>query len=326
MRMTPSIRFLTGLIGCLLAAAPFTSGAQNYPSQPLRLIVPVGPGGGYDLLARIVAPGLSVRLGQPVVVENRPGAGSLVGTEAAAKAPHDGYTLLVGGLSNIAANAGLYKKLPYDPQDFKLLSLSINHSLCLVSRKDLPQSTLADVIAFARANPDKLNYASAGVGSAQHIAAALLTHFTGTTMVHVPYKGAGPVMQDLLTGRVDLFFNNCAAVRKFVDGGQVKALAVTGRERTSALPNVPTILETRVAPLEMDSWIGFFIGARTAQPIIDKLRADIAAVLAQPEVAARLEQDGGKLFHISIAESEAYVQSEINRWRSIIPKAGVSLD
>lgn len=320
------IPLVAGLIACALAAVPLATGAQSYPSQPLRVIVPVGPGGGYDLLARIVSPGLSVRLGQPVVVENRPGAGSLVGTEAAAKAPHDGYTLLIGGLSNIAANAGLYKNLPYDPQDFKLLSLSINHSLCLVARKDLPQSTLNDVISHARANPGKLSYASAGVGSAQHIAAALLTHFTETTMLHIPYKGAGPVMPDLLTGRIDLFFNNCAAVRKFVDGGQVKALAVTGRERTSAFPNVPTILETKVAPLEMDSWIGFFIGARTPQPVIDRLRTEIAAVLAQPEVAARLEQDGGKLFHISIGESEAYVQSEINRWRSIIPKAGVSLD
>jgi tripartite-type tricarboxylate transporter receptor subunit TctC len=300
--------------------------AQTYPSQPVRVIVPVATGGGFDLLARIVSPGLSVRLGQPVVVENRPGAGSLVGTEAAAKAPHDGYTLLIGGLSNIAANAGLYRNLPYDPSDFRLLSLSVNHSLCLVARRDLPQATLQDMVAFARANPGKLSYASAGVGTAQHVAAALLTHFTGTEMLHVPYKGAGPVMPDLLTGRVDLFFNNCAAVRKFVEGGQVKALAVTGRERNRAFPRTPTVLESGVAPLEMDSWIGFFAGARTPAPVLERLRADIAAVIAEPEVTKQLEQDGGRIFRMPIGEAEAYVKSEIERWRALIPKAGVSLD
>jgi tripartite-type tricarboxylate transporter receptor subunit TctC len=317
---------VTGLLACLWFILPLASQAQNYPNQPVRVIVPVGPGGGYDLLARIVSPGLSSRLGQPVVVENRPGAGSLIGTEAAARAPHDGHTLLIGGLSNIAANAGLYKNLPYDPSDFKVLSLSINHSLCLVGRKDLPQSTLKGFIEHARANPGKLQYGSAGVGSAQHVVMALLAHFTEAQLVHVPYKGAGAVMSDLLAGRIDVFFNNCAAVRKFVDAGQVKALAVSWRERTPAMPDVPSIVETKVAPLVMDSWMGFFVGAKTPQPVVDKLRAEIAAVLADPEVVKRLEQDGGKLFKLSIRDSEEYVRSEINRWRTLIPKVGISLD
>jgi tripartite-type tricarboxylate transporter receptor subunit TctC len=315
------------LMGCLLTGLLLPAAAQNYPNRAIRVVVPVGPGGGYDLLARIVSPGLSDRLGQPVVVENRPGAGSLVGTEVVAKAPHDGYTLLVGGLSNIAANAGLYKTLPYDPlEDFRLLSLSVTYSLCLVSRKDLPHSTLKEVIGFARANPGKLTYASAGVGSAQHVAAALLAQQTNTNMLHIPYKGAGAAQQDMLAGRVDIFFNNCGAVKPFIDSGQMKVLAVTGRERSSALPQVPTILETGVANLEMDSWIGFFIGAKTPPPVIEKLRAEIASVLSSPEIAARLEKDGGKILLIPMNQAEAYVASEVNRWRMLIPQAGVSVE
>lgn len=315
------------LVAALLAVISAPGLTQTYPNRPVRVIVPVGPGGGFDLLARIVSPSLSDRIGQPVVVENRPGAGSLVGTEAVAKSPQDGYTLLIGGLSNIAANAGLYKRLPYDPLgDFKLLSLSVTYSLCLISRKDLPQATVREVIDFARANPGKLSYASAGVGSAQHVAAGLLAHLTGTNMLHVPYKGAGAAQQDVLAGRVDLFFNNCAAVKPFIDSAQVKILAVTGRERGQALPQVPTLIETGAAPLEMDSWIGFFIGSRTPQAIIDWLRTEIAAVIATPDVATRLERDGGRILHISIAESEAYVQSEVNRWRTLIPQAGISVE
>lgn len=315
------------LVAALLAVIPAPGVTQTYPNRPVRVIVPVGPGGGFDLLARIISPSLSDRIGQPVVVENRPGAGSLVGTEAVAKSPQDGYTLLIGGLSNIAANAGLYKRLPYDPLgDFKLLSLSVTYSLCLTSRKDLPQATVREVIDFARANPGKLSYASAGVGSAQHVAGGLLAQLTGTNMLHVPYKGAGAAQQDVLAGRVDLFFNNCAAVKPFIDSGQVKILAVTGRERSQALPQVPTLIETGVAPLEMDSWIGFFIGSRTPQAIIDRLRTEIAAVIATPDVATRLERDGGRILHISIAESEAYVQAEVNRWRTLIPQAGISVE
>ena len=321
-----AFKLLFAALASLTLVAPLTGRTQNFPSQPVRIIVPVGPGGGYDMLARLVAPELSQRLGQPVVVENRPGAGSMIGTEAASKAPHDGHTLLIGGLSNIAANAGLYKKLPYSPDDFKLVSLSINHSLCLVARKDLPHSGLRELVDFARANPGKLQYGSPGIGTAQHIVMALLTNATGTDVLHVPYKGAGAVMADLIAGRLDLFFNNCSAVRKAIDAGQVKPLAVSWRERMPALPEVPSVTETGVAPLVMDSWIGLFVGARTPQPVVERLRADVAAVLAQPEVAKRLEQDGGKLFNLPMSEAEEYVRREIARWRTEIPRAGISLD
>jgi tripartite-type tricarboxylate transporter receptor subunit TctC len=324
----PSRKHLaTALVAGLSLFFSFAVAAQSFPNRPLRIVVPVGPGGGFDFLGRIVSAKLGDRLGQSVVVENRPGAGSLVGTEVVAKAPHDGYTLLVGGLTNIAANAGLYKSLPYDPiGDFKPLSLSVTYSLCLLARKDLPQSTLKEVIDYARANPGKLTYASAGVASAQHIGSALLAHLTGTSMLHIPYKGAGAAQADLLAGRVDLFFNNCGSAKQFIDKGDVKALAVSGRERSAALPNIPTVTETGVAPMVIDSWIGFFIGSRTPQAIVDKLRADIAAVLDSPDVASRIESDGGRLMRLSPADSEAYVLAEVTRWKALIPRAGVSAD
>jgi tripartite-type tricarboxylate transporter receptor subunit TctC len=300
-----------------------TAQAQNYPARPIRVIVPVGPGGGFDLLARVVAPRLSDQLGQPVVVENRPGAGSLVGTEAVAKAPHDGYTLLIGGVTNMAANAGLYKSLPYDPLDFKPISLTVNYPFCLLARKDLPQSSLKEVIAFAKTNPGKMTYASAGVGTAQHVVGALLAHLTGTEMLHIPYKGAAAAHTDMVAGRVDLFFNNCGVVKSFVEGGQMKLLAVSGRQRTPAYPNIPTVVETGVADLQFDSWIGFFVGARTPQPIIDRLRQEVARALATPEIAERLQRDGGELLRMSPAESEAFLQAEVKKWRELIPKAGV---
>ena len=300
-----------------------TANAQTYPARPIRVIVPVGPGGGFDLLARVVAPRLSDQLGQPVVVENRPGAGSLVGTEAVAKAPHDGYTLLIGGVTNMAANAGLYKSLPYDPLDFKPISLTVNYPFCLLARKDLPQSSLKDVIAFAKSNPGKMTYASAGVGTAQHVVGALLAHLTGTEMLHIPYKGAAAAHTDMVAGRVDLFFNNCGVVKPFVEGGQMKLLAVSGRQRTPAYPSIPTVVETGVADLQFDSWIGFFVGAKTPQPIIDRLRQEVAKALATPEISERLQRDGGELLRMSPAESEAFLQAEVKKWRELIPKAGV---
>ncbi len=300
-----------------------TASAQNYPARPVRIIVPVGPGGGFDLLARVVAPRLSEQLGQPVVVENRPGAGSLVGTEAVAKAPHDGYTLLIGGVTNMAANAGLYKALPYDPLDFKPISLTVNYPFCLLARRDLPQASLKEVIAYAKANPGKMTYASAGVGTAQHVVGALLAHLTGTEMLHIPYKGASAAHTDMVAGRVDLFFNNCGVVKPFVEGGQMKLLAVSGRQRTPAYPNIPTVVETGVADLQFDSWIGFFIGAKTPQPIVDRLRQEVAKAVATPEIAERLQRDGGELLRMSPAESEAFLQAEVKKWRELIPKAGV---
>jgi tripartite-type tricarboxylate transporter receptor subunit TctC len=314
---------LAGLSSLMTAPAI----AQGYPERPIRVIVPVGPGGGFDMLGRTVAPGLAERLGQPVVVENRPGAGSLVGTEAVAKAPHDGYTLLVGGVSNLAINAGLYKSLPYDPvADFRALSVSISNSLCLAGRKDLPQSTFKELMDFARANPDKVNYGSAGVGTAQHLVGALLARAASASLVHIPFKGAGPAQQELLGGRLDMLWNTCSALKPAIDAGQVKGLATSGRERTPGLAALPTIIESGVARFEFDSWVGFFAGIRTPQPIVERLRREITAVITAPEYVARMERDGGRVWRLTGPETDAFVRAEAERWKAQVTQAGITAE
>jgi len=239
------------LAGALLALS-FAAAAQDYPARPVKIVAPNPPGGGYDFVARVVGQQLSQQLGQQFVVENRAGAGTLVGTEAVAKSPPDGYTLLVGGFSNISANPGLYRALPYDPMaDFAVVGMVVSYSFVLVSRSDLPQSSLREIVEFARANPAKLTYASGGVGTGQHIAAAVMAQLAGVQMVHVPYRGAQAAYQDLLSGRVDLFFDNAATAKPFIDDGRVKAFAVSSGQRFAGLPQVPTVNETGVAKMEL---------------------------------------------------------------------------
>ena len=327
-----AMRAAACLLGSAAALSAQTALAQvpqpaGYPSRAIRIIVPIGQGGGFDFLGRTVAQKLSERSGQSVFVENRPGAGSLVGTEAAAKAAPDGYTLLVGGLTNMAANVGLYKSLPYDPlADFRPLAMAVSYSFCLVARKDLPQANLKELIDHARANPGKVTYASAGTGTGQHVAAAVLAHLTQTNLSHVPYKGAPPAYQDMLAGRIDLFFDNCGVAKGFVDNGQVRLLAVSGGERSAAMPGTPTVSETGVAKMEMESWIGFYIQSRAPQPITEWLRAEMAAVLNSPDVVQRLERGGGRMMRLSIPETEAFMRAEVAKWRVLIPQAGVNAE
>jgi tripartite-type tricarboxylate transporter receptor subunit TctC len=314
------------LLAILAVAAPSTAAqAQAWPDKPIRFIVPSPPGGGTDSLTRLLANKLGETLKWQMVVDNRPGAGGNLGLDIAAKAAPDGYTLVMGESSNLAINPYLYKKLPFDPaKDVTPVALVGTVPLVLVVAANAPFDSVKALVEAAKKK--QLTFASSGNGTVGHLVGEMWKRAVAADLLHVPYKGAGPVMPDLLTGRVDLFFNNCAAVRKFVEGGQVKALAVTGRERNRAFPRTPTVLESGVAPLEMDSWIGFFAGARTPAPVLERLRADIAAVIAEPEVTKQLEQDGGRIFRMPIGEAEAYVKSEIERWRALIPKAGVSLD
>ena len=216
-----------------------------YPDRALRIIVPQPPGGGFDFVSRVLAERLAKQLGQAVVVENRPGSGTLVGTDLAAKAAPDGYTLLTGSISNLALNMGLYRNLPYDSlRDFEPIGLAVSYSHTLMARKDLAQTTLAELVAFARANPGKLTYASAGNGSGQHVLAAALWHLAGAPLAHIPYRGAQAAYQDLLGGRVDVFFDLSPTARVQIDAGSVRPLAVSGAERLAQHPQVPTIVET----------------------------------------------------------------------------------
>jgi tripartite-type tricarboxylate transporter receptor subunit TctC len=310
------------LCGVLLALATGLQ-AQTYPNRPIRVIVPQPPGGGFDLVARTLAEPLARVMGNPVVVENRPGAGMLVGTEAVAKSEADGYTVLLGAKPNLAFNAGLYARLPYDPRaDFVPVGLATLNDYTLVARNDLPFGSLKEIIEHARANPGKLTYASAGNGTGQHISAAVTFHRAGVQLTHVPYKGAAPAYQDLMPGRVDLFFDNAATAQPHIDAGRVKPIAVAGTRRLASLPNVPTVRESGV-DFDNETWIGYFVRSGTPAPILAKLRADFDKVLAMPEVVSSLEKRGYRVIRLSPDKTEQLVASDIEKWTQLIRSAGI---
>jgi tripartite-type tricarboxylate transporter receptor subunit TctC len=320
------MRSIRGLLAaaCLLATIAPASAQAPYPERPVKIIVPQPPGGGFDTVARVLADRLGPALGQGMVVENRTGAGTLVGTEAAAKAAPDGYTLLLGALSNIALNPGLYPKLPYDPlADFMPVGLAVSWSYTLTARKDLPHKDLKELIAFARANPEQITYASAGKGSGQHVAMAVTAQLAGVKLTHVPYRGAQAAYQDILGGRVDLFFDISSTARSQVDAGLVGALAVSSRERQAMHPDVPSVAETGVAPLDMESWFGLFAPAATPKPIIERLRAELDKVLASQEVADLFAKTGGRVLRLSPAETDALIRRDVERWTRLLEEAGL---
>jgi len=259
-----------------------------------------------------------------VVVENRTGSGTLVGTELAAKAAPDGYTLLMGSVSNLVLNAGLYKNLSYDPlKDFEPIGLAVAYSYTLMGRKDLPFNTLAELVAYARANPGKLTFASAGNGSGQHILAAALWHLAGVQLTHVPYRGAQPAYTDLLGARVDVFFDLSSTARPHVDAGSVKPLAVSGAARLPIHPTVPTLRETGVAPLELESWFGYFAPAKTPVAELNRLRTELRKVIAAPDVVERFEKAGGRPMAVMGDDAKALQKRDIDRWVPLIKAAGI---
>jgi tripartite-type tricarboxylate transporter receptor subunit TctC len=316
------ISVMTILFAAALGCAGVVN-AQSYPSRPIRVIVPQPPGGGFDLVARMLAEPLSRVMGNPVVVENRPGGGTIVGTEAVAKSDPDGYTILLGANANLVFNPGLYAKLPYDPKsDFVPIGLATFNPYTLVARNDLPFNSLKEIVEHARANPGKLTYASAGNGTGQHIAAAVTFHRAGAQITHVPYKGAGPAYQDLIPGRVDMFFDNSATAQPHIEGGRVKAIAVSTPERIPPLPNVATVRENGV-DFDLEAWIGYFVRAGTPEPIVARLRADLDKVIAMPELATALQKRGYRTVRLSPKETEAMVARDIDKWTQLIRSAGI---
>ncbi len=305
--------------GIALAMGRPASAQAGYPDRPLRVIVPQPPGGGFDFVTRVLVERLGRQLGQGVVVENRPGSGTLVGTDLAAKAAPDGYTLVTGSISNLALNMGLYRNLPYDSlRDFEPLGLAVAYSYTLMARKDLPQASLKELIDFARANPGRLTYASAGNGSGQHILAAALWHQAGVQLTHVPYRGAQPAYQDLLGGRVDLFFDLSPTARPQIDAGNVRPIAVSGNARLAGHPDVPTIGETGVAKLELESWFGLFAPARTPAAILERLRGELARVIASAEVIDIFRKPGGTPLNLSMDATRELVRRDIERWSRLV--------
>src|SRR3954470_3251196 len=320
-------RFAGALVALAMALAPLASThAQTaYPSRPVKIIVPIGPGGSYDLVGRIVADALSRRTGQAFVVENKPGAGTVVGTQAAAQSEADGYTLLVGGLSNMAFNAALYSKLGYDPRkDFVPVALVYKFGYVMVARKDLPQAALQDIVAAAKASPGSITVATAGVGTGQQLTAAAFMRAADIKLLEVPYKGSPPAFTDLLAGRVDLFFDSIAAGLPYVQSGQARGIAVLSAKRSPLAPDVPTMSEAGVPGLDVDSWLGIFAPAKTPPEIVAKLRGDIRAVL--PDLKERFEKSGGEVFDLPNDKLDAFVASEYENWTKLIREAGIKLD
>jgi tripartite-type tricarboxylate transporter receptor subunit TctC len=308
---------------CLLAPGPTI--AQNYPDHAVKIIVPSGPAGSYDIVGRLAADELSRRLSKTFVVENRPGGGTIVGTKAVIAAAPDGYTLLVGGLSNIVFNAGLYKTPPYDPlKDLVPVALILNISYSLIGSPTLPYKTTKEIVAAAKANPGSIKLANAGVGTGQHVVGAAFQAITGTKMLDVPYRGSSLAFPDLLSGRVDLFFDSTPAALPYVKSGQAQGIAILASKRNPDAPDMPTMTESGVPGLEIDSWIGIFAPAKTPPAVIALLQKHLAE--AGPEMKPKLANVGGELMTVPAAKVDAIVKADYDKWLKIIKDAGISLD
>ena len=315
------------LIAGLATAAAGTARAQaDFPNRPLKIIVPQPPGGGFDFVGRTLAEHMGRGLGQGVVVENRPGSGTLVGTDAAAKAAPDGYTMLVGSVSNMVLNSGLYASLPYDPvRDFEPLGNAVAYSYTLMCRKDLVASSLTELLQKAKLQPRAFTYASAGNGSGQHVIAAALWHQAGVELLHVPYRGAQAAYQDLLGGRVDLFFDLAPTARGQINGGTVRGLATSGAQRNAMHPDLPTLRESGV-DLELESWFGLFAPARTPLAVLARLRSELRRVAALAEVKDTFTKAGGRPLPLNADESRALQLRDLERWTPLVRAAGLKAD
>ena len=298
--------------------------AQDWPTKPVRMVVPYPPGGGTDIVARIVNEKLAPELGQPIVIDNKGGAGGSVGTEIAAKAAPDGYTILMT-LSSHTINPKLFPKLGYDVErDFAPVSLAAVIPQILVANPSLPVGNVAELVAYLKANPGKVNYASVGIGSPGHIAGELFKLRTGTQMTHVPYKGGGPAVTDTIGGQVQLLFVSMPAALQFVKQGRLKALAVTSGKRSASAPDVPTIAENGGPDVVVDSWYGVLVPAKTPSPVVAKLNAAMVKVLAMPDVREKLFAQGAEAVSSSPGEFDAMIRDELKKWEYVIREAKIT--
>ena len=308
-----------------ITTAPGSAGAQSFPDKPIRLLVPYSAGGGADSNARVMAQPMSAILGQPIVVENRPGASGAVAAMAVIQSPADGYTLMFDTFP-YAVNAVL-RKLPYDPlKDLVPVSQAINMPLILVVPESAPYRSLKDLVDFARANPGKLDYASYGGGGAAHLAAEMLARDAGIQWVHVPYKGGAPAMADLIAGRVSAYFANTVSGLTQIQSGRARALATTGAHRMPALPDVPTVMESGYKDFEVIEWNGFFVPAGTPVAVIDKLAAAVHDAARQPETQKRLLASGIEPVGNTPAEFAAFLKGQIERWTALVRSNNIQAD
>ena len=299
--------------------------AQDYPSKPLRLIVPFPPGGVTDIVARAVAAKLAIELGQSVVVENRAGASGLIGAEAGARSPADGYTLVMGNISTLAINPVTFAKLPYDPiTSFDPISMVAIQPLIVAVHPSLPVKSLSELVQYAKSQPGKLNYGTAG--SSIHLAVEYFSTAAGIKMNHIPYKGSAPALTDLIGGQVQVLFDPFSSIYPFVASGKVKALAVTTDKRSATAPTLPTVAESGYANFDVSSWQGIVVPAGTPKAVIQRLNRDLVKVLSTPEMKERFAQHSAVTAASTPEQFSTYIKEEIARWQKVAIDAGVKPD
>ncbi|HEY6966122.1 MAG TPA: tripartite tricarboxylate transporter substrate binding protein [Burkholderiales bacterium] len=312
----------------LLAAATPLASAQAWPTHPLRLVAPYAAGGPIDISARLLAARLQEGLGQPVVVENRPGAGGNIGVDLIAKGPADGYSLVMSAIATLAINPSLYASLPYDPlKDLRHVALLVQVPNVLVVRNDLAAKNVSDLVLFLKKNPGKLDFASGSTGSTGHLAGEMFKMMTGTYMVHIPYKGSAPALADMMAGRIDLMFDNLASALPSIRSGKVRALATTTLKRSSFLPDLPTLDEAGLKGFDMTTWWGVSVAARTPQPVVERLSAEILKAMDSPDMKEKLRGMGSEPPAIRTPEQfAAFVASELKTYTELVKRSGAKAD
>lgn len=311
------------LCAALLALPGVAADAQTYPTRPITLVIPFAPGGSTSIVGRGVADKMGELLGEKVVVENRPGAGGTVGTKAVAKSDPDGYTIMLGYTGTLAIGPSLYKNPGYDPRkDFAPIGMIGNAPNSLVVHPSFAVKTVAELIAYAKANPGKVNFGSAGTGTVSHITGEYFARAAGITLVHIPYKGTGPALTDLLGGHIPMAFAPIPATHPHVSAGSLRALAVTSQSRTSLLPEVPTIAESGLPGFDASLYYGLVAPAGTPRPIIDKLNETLRAALKSDEVKKQLVQDGTEITPSSPEEYASFIDKEETKWSQLVKQSG----
>ncbi|MEI7803722.1 MAG: tripartite tricarboxylate transporter substrate binding protein [Hyphomicrobiales bacterium] len=326
MRVFHHTRIL-GLAALIAACFMSAASAQNYPDRPIRLIAPFPAGGLADVLARAVGDEMSKSLGQPVIVENRAGAGGNVGADAVAKAAPDGYTLLMSSAGILTANQFLYSKMPFDPEkDFIPVSIVADMPMMVVVNPKVEAKTLRELVAMARANPGKLNFGSPGIGTTGHLGLALMLHAAKVQITHVPYRGAAPAITDLVGGQIDGVVDNPPTVLPHINEGRLRALAVTAKQRLALLPDLPTTAEAGVANYEASSWFGIAVPAGTPPAVVARLHKEIVAALRQPAMAERFAKTGARLVGNSPEDFAKQIRAERVQWGEVIRAANIRAD
>ena len=312
---------------CIALSLGTAFAQANYPTKPIRLIVPFPPGGGTDILSRLVANRLTETLGWQIVVDNRGGAGGNIGLQAAAQAAPDGYTMVMGQTSNLAINPSLYSKLPYDPvRDFVPVSLVSASPIALVVSAKSPYKTLGEFVAAAKAKPGQLTFASPGSGTVAHLTGELFQRTAGIKYIHVPYKGAAQALPDLIGGRLDLYSSSLETAMPHMKAGTIRALALTSAQRVSVVPDVPTVAESGYKGFQSTTWFGILVPKGTPEAMVNKLTAEITKVLQLPDIKERMAATGGLPVKTGPKEFSALLRSEIELWSRVVKESGAKVD